>query len=264
MKIRSGLILFSLLLLGGCDNSPATITGYVEGEYLYFSPSTTGILAERVHRRGDEIKEGETLFSLDLVALKARLRSDEALLSREKAVRNASYKEWARVKKLVETGAVSRSEYDLRLKDVEEADATLKMAEETLVDDRQRIKEAAPKAPTDGKIEDIYFQVGETVPQGTPVVSFLPKGNLKLRFYVPQQMMALLKEQKKIFYSCDGCKETKTAIVRYIASEAEYTPPVIYSVGSRDKLVFRVEAYPDADTSDLKPGLPVDIRITMP
>ncbi|MDD3183601.1 MAG: efflux RND transporter periplasmic adaptor subunit [Alphaproteobacteria bacterium] len=264
MITRIGLVLSSLLLLSGCDNSPATITGYVEGEYLYFSPSTTGILAERAHRRGDEIKEGVTLFSLDLVALKARLRADEALVSREKATRDAAYKEWARVKKLVETGAVSRSEYDIHFRDIEGAEANLKVAEETLVDDRQRIKEAAPKAPTDGKIEDIYFQVGETVQQGTPVVSFLPQGNLKLRFYVPQRMIALLKEQKKIFYSCDGCKGTKTAMVRYIASEAEYTPPVIYSVGSRDKLVFRVEAYPDADTSDLQPGLPVDIRITMP
>ena len=46
-----------------------------------------------------------------------------------------------------------------------------------------------------------------------------------------------------------------TGTVRFIAPEAEYTPPVIYSVGSRGKLVFMVEAWP-ADGISLNPGQP--------
>ena len=41
---------------------------------------------------------------------------------------------------------------------------------------------------------------------------------------------------------------------------AEYTPPVIYSVGSREKLVFRIEAKPE-DGAGLNPGLPVDVDL---
>jgi hypothetical protein len=33
--------------------------------------------------------------------------------------------------------------------------------------------------------------------------------------------------------------------VRHVSPQAEFTPPVIYSIGSRSKLVFMVEAVPD-------------------
>ena len=40
--------------------------------------------------------------------------------------------------------------------------------------------------------------------------------------------------------------------------QAEFTPPVIYSRESRDKLVFLVEAAPDRPR-ELAPGQPVDV-----
>jgi HlyD family secretion protein len=50
--------------------------------------------------------------------------------------------------------------------------------------------------------------------------------------------------------------------VRYISTEPEYTPPVIYSRESRASLVFLVEARPSIDDAmSLKPGQPVDVRI---
>ena len=51
-----------------------------------------------------------------------------------------------------------------------------------------------------------------------------------------------------------------TGTIRFIAPEAEYTPPVIYSVGSRGKLVFMAEAWP-AEGVTLNPGQPVDVRL---
>jgi HlyD family secretion protein len=48
--------------------------------------------------------------------------------------------------------------------------------------------------------------------------------------------------------------------VSFIASEPQFTPPVIYSVEEREKLVFLVEAIPDAPDA-IRPGLPVDIRV---
>ena len=48
------------------------------------------------------------------------------------------------------------------------------------------------------------------------------------------------------------------AVISRIASDAEFTPPVIYSADERDKLVFEVEARLPAG-SNLRPGLPVDV-----
>jgi HlyD family secretion protein len=59
---------------------------------------------------------------------------------------------------------------------------------------------------------------------------------------------------------CDGCGDPIRATVTWIAPQAEYTPPVIYSRESRAKLVFLVEARPAAaDSARLKPGQPLDV-----
>ena len=60
--------------------------------------------------------------------------------------------------------------------------------------------------------------------------------------------------------SCDGCPENLTANIAFIAREAEFTPPVIYSIGNREKLVFKAEARAMGGLA-LRPGLPVDVRL---
>ena len=49
--------------------------------------------------------------------------------------------------------------------------------------------------------------------------------------------------------------------VSFIAPQAEFTPPVIYSESSRAKLVFLIEARPRAEqAADLNPGQPIEVR----
>jgi HlyD family secretion protein len=47
--------------------------------------------------------------------------------------------------------------------------------------------------------------------------------------------------------------------VSYISPEPEFTPPVIYSLETRQKLVYLVEARPEADAQRLQPGQIVDM-----
>jgi len=53
------------------------------------------------------------------------------------------------------------------------------------------------------------------------------------------------------------------ATVTFIAPEAEFTPPVIYSETARDKLVFLVEARPK-DLAGLNVGQPLDVTLEPP
>ena len=47
-----------------------------------------------------------------------------------------------------------------------------------------------PVAPEDALVENTFFNVGEWVPAGTPVVSLLPDFRVKLRFFVPEEEVA--------------------------------------------------------------------------
>ena len=64
-----------------------------------------------------------------------------------------------------------------------------------------------------------------------------------------------------INFTCDGCKDAMGAEVSYVANEPEFTPPVIYSLENRQKLVFLIEAEPNSDAHILKPGQIVDVDL---
>ena len=117
-------------------------------------------------------------------------------------------------------------------------------------------------APVTARVQDTFFVEGEWVPAGRPVASLLPPGNVKIRFYVPQGILGSLSPGKDVEVRCDGCPEAIAAKISFISSQAEYTPPVLYSKDSRGKLVFLVEARPaPADAARLRPGQPVDVRL---
>jgi HlyD family secretion protein len=148
-------------------------------------------------------------------------------------------------------------------------DAELKAAQGEVEQARAAVAQAAWKveqksvaAPVAGLAQDTYFVEGEWVPAGKPVVSLLPPGNVKARFYVPEGVLGSIAPGREITISCDGCPSTVDAKVSYVSSQAEYTPPVLYSKESRSKLMFLVEARLDAaDGVKLRPGQPVDVSL---
>lgn len=138
------------------------------------------------------------------------------------------------------------------------AEAAAAMAEAALAEARWDLDQRTVRAPAAALVQDRLREPGEWVPAGGTVVSLLPPGNVKVRFFVPEPMVGSLAVGDPLRLRCDGCPDGLTATLRYIAPEAEFTPPVIYSVGNREKLVFMAEAWPAPGTA-LNPGQPVDI-----
>jgi HlyD family secretion protein len=132
-----------------------------------------------------------------------------------------------------------------------QAQANLKTAEFNL-------SERSVHARVSGQVQEIFFRQGEFVAAGTPVVSVLGRANVFVRFFVPEQDLASLRLGDTVRIACDNCPADLTATVSFIAREAEFTPPIIYSVENRDRLVFKVEARAEGGL-DLRPGLPVDV-----
>ncbi len=109
---------------------------------------------------------------------------------------------------------------------------------------------------------DTLYREGEWVGAGSPVVRMLPPANVKVRFFVPEGVVGRLKPGQAVRIRCDGCAAEVNANISYVANEAEYTPPVIYSNTRRDKLVFMVEARPAVeDGTKLRPGQPVEVAL---
>ncbi|KVG69211.1 HlyD family secretion protein [Burkholderia ubonensis] len=117
-------------------------------------------------------------------------------------------------------------------------------------------------APAAGRVYDTLYRLGEWVQAGSPVVQMLPPQNVKVRFFVSEAAVASLAPGRAVAIHCDGCAADVPARITYVSSQAEYTPPVIYSNESRTKLVFMIEARPAvADAPKLHPGQPVAVRV---
>ena len=114
---------------------------------------------------------------------------------------------------------------------------------------------------TAGEVFDVIRNAGEVAGPQAPVLSILPDHATKLRVYVPEAARALLSIGTRLIITCDGCAGNMTASVIYIADNPEFTPPVIYSQESRQRLVYLVEARPDEGASALGPGQIVDVDL---
>lgn len=133
-------------------------------------------------------------------------------------------------------------------------------AEAALSNARNRLRDLEGSASTGGIIDDVYFEPGEVVAAGQPVIALLQPGKETLRFYIPETERSKARAGVIVKYRCDGCGEGGLAVITRVASTPEYTPPVIYSETARAKLVFMVEARPQAPDPRLQSGLPIEIE----
>jgi HlyD family secretion protein len=147
-----------------------------------------------------------------------------------------------------------------RSEDIDAARFAVQQAKAQLDNSLARKARTRVSASATGRITEVYYRTGEIVPPGKAVVSLLPPGNLKVRFFVPQSVLPTLKIGSAIAVSCDGCTKNLMARITFISQTAEFTPPVIYSLEERQKLVFKIEAVPEQP--DLyRVGQPISVDI---
>jgi HlyD family secretion protein len=128
-----------------------------------------------------------------------------------------------------------------------------------------RLAQKSQLAPVAGRVLDTFYRTGEWASPGQPIVSILPAENIKVRFFVQEPQLSSLQAGQTVAVHCDGCPAPVTATVRFISPEAEYTPPVLFSEKNRHRLVYLVEAWPQArDAVQLHPGQPVDVSVSAP
>jgi HlyD family secretion protein len=157
---------------------------------------------------------------------------------------------------------ITVAQLSAREEDIAAARQTLAAAEARKSAAETRLARRKLASPVNGAVQQIYFRPGEMAPAGRPVLSLLPPGNIKVRFFVGEPMLQAVKLGDPVEVTCDGCKPI-AATVSFIARSAEYTPPVIYSLEERNKLVFMIEAR--TQTPDgLRVGQPVSVALKEP
>ena len=240
------VVVAGLLAACGRDNS-GTFQGWIEGDLIFVSPDEQGRIESMHVREGDAVENGALLFSLDSDMQRADLAVTQATFANAKQA-------FERAQVLLKSGSGTQTNFEVTQAAAREAEARLNAAQ-TRVDRRKGL------SPVSGIVQQIYYRPGETVQPAKPIVALLPPGNIKVRFFVPEPLLARIAIGDKIQITCDECVSDLTAAVTFIARTAEFTPPVIYSLEERSKLVFLVEARPERP-ENLRVGQPVSVAVT--
>jgi HlyD family secretion protein len=234
------------LLLAGCDNNKEpTYQGWVEAELIFVAPDEVGRIETLTVREGDPIAKGNLVFTVDADLQLADVGMAQA------SVKNAQLA-YERAVTLLKTSSGTQ-------KTLEDAEAAMRTAQGRLNSAQTRLNRRRVYSPVTGTIQQLYYRVGELVPAGRPVVAILPPGNLKIRFFVNEAVLPKLKLGDPVKVLCDGCDPDITANISFIARTSEFTPPVIYSLDERSKLVFLIEARTADRPERLRVGQPVSI-----
>ncbi|WP_424196138.1 HlyD family secretion protein [Ampullimonas aquatilis] len=148
-----------------------------------------------------------------------------------------------------------------RADEIKAAEQAVATAQAQLAQADWKVSQKSVAVPINAQVADIYYREGEWVAAGSPVISLLPAVNIKARFFVPQAALSRFQLGQPVSLQCDGCQPID-ATVSYIAAQAEYTSPFIYSRESRATLVFMLEAKPiKPDGLTLHPGQPLEVHL---
>jgi HlyD family secretion protein len=147
-----------------------------------------------------------------------------------------------------------------RVQEIEANRAAAEMARAALASAEWKLEQRSGVAAASGRVLDTYYRVGEMVPAGGAVLSLLPDGALRVRFFVPEPQLSSVRIGAPVRVTCDGCPRPLDAQVSFVSPKPEYTPPVVYAGDARSKLVYLVEARSPA-LQGLHPGQPLDVQL---
>jgi HlyD family secretion protein len=229
--------------------------------------------AELANLREGSRPEEIAVTEAALEAAKVRLREAERQAERQTALADRDVVSQAHLDTVVAERDTARTEVaelvaqlaverlPARDQVVAAAESRLKGAEAAVRDAAWRLDKRTIASPVEGEVADVFRRTGEIAGPTQPVASILPDGAYKVVVFVGETKVAGLAPGAVLEVRCDGCPEGLTATVSYVSDEPEFTPPVIYSVENRQKLVYRVEARPPQEALALRPGQIVDVAL---
>ncbi|WP_276576813.1 efflux RND transporter periplasmic adaptor subunit [Bradyrhizobium sp. 147] len=246
-RLCSIVVLAIVTSLAGCqEKRDPGFQGWVEADMIFVSPDEAGRVTKLNVREGDEVKVGDHLYSVDDDLQLADLNQQKATLANAQQT-------YDRAASLSKTGSGTQANLD-------SAVSALRVAQARVATSETRLARRKGFAPVAGTIQQIYFREGEMVAAQRPVLSIMPPGNMKLRFFVPETELPKLAIGDTVRIACDNCAADLTAKIYFIATSAEYTPPVIYSLDERNKLVYLIQARPSRPDA-LRVGQPINVYL---
>lgn len=284
-------ILSAALLLFGCGNREQNnaYSGVIEGTTVEVPALTGGKILTMYLDTGDAVDAGARIAQVDTsdLALQkeqiaARLREVQinrrlAEINLERAKSNLDYvrQKYERFSKLYRQKSVPQQTVDDLANGLKTAESAYRaarrqrdtigakhnqlMAQLKLL--QKKISDATVRAPMGGIVSAKYFEAGEAVPPGQPVVELIRLDRVWVKIYLSERQLPHIKIGQEVRIGVDGYRQKLAGKVAWISPRAEFTPKTIYTPETRTSLVYAVKITIDNPDQVLKQGMPVAVYL---
>ena len=218
---------------------------------------------------GALVKPGQVLVKMDTVTLDSQLAeanaavqaSEEKLavaranITKQKSEIDLADVEADRSKRLVEQGAGSQRELDVRKTKVEttkaglsEVEAMLATATENVEVARKnaatvqtRIDDATLRSPVTGRVLYRLAEPGEVLAAGGKALTVVNLDDIYMEIFLPSEQAAAVKVGAEGRVTVDYDPRAIAGQVSFVSPEAQFTPKQVETKSEREKLMFRVK-----------------------
>lgn len=144
------------------------------------------------------------------------------------------------------------------VEELRQAEGAVRQAEARLAAGRIDLERHSIIAPVDGVVDSILFELGERPSTGAPTVVLLAGDQPYARVYVPESQRAHIRVGTSASVHVDGIEEPYEGRVRWIASEAAFTPYFALTEHDRGRLTYLAKIDLERRDVRLADGVPVE------
>ncbi|HET7922132.1 MAG TPA: HlyD family efflux transporter periplasmic adaptor subunit, partial [Gammaproteobacteria bacterium] len=226
---------------------------------------------------GDHVKAGQLIAQLDTrreqvlltQAQAARQQAAAGVSSAQASLLNAQ-QDYDRTRALVKQGSRSPSDLDhasaalatarAALQAAQAAQAGAKAAEQNNAITLARL---SLRAPRDATVDALPYHVGERPPVHGVVAVLLDAHAAYAQVYIPEALRSRIRPGMKASVQFDGGTQPHSAEVRFISSDAAFTPYYALTERDRGRLAYLAKVYLD-DGADGKLPVGAPVRVSFP
>jgi len=251
--------------------------GRIEGDHYTVTSKIPGQVIELFSHEGDQVKKGQLMVLIDDVQMRAKLEqarqgliAAEAQLTVAETQDKQAGRDAKRLHALFLDGTATKHEneqaklaHNIASNQLRAAKAQRNLVKAKLAEAQSILDDLSIRAPATGVVTTRIVDVGEMVIPGGPLFDIVDLDRLYLKVYIPAKDIGKVRLELPAHIYTDAFPDDPVpAIVRYIASRAEFTPKEVQTPDERVKLVYAVKLFFDENPEHrLTPGLPADAVI---
>ena len=207
-------------------------------------PQVEGFLTRIAVRSGDRVRPGAVLMEID----SGRQQAAVGTLEAQRAARESDLEYWklqtARLRALLDAGAVSQQEYDQAASTVRSNEAQLGAIDQQIREQRVELGYHRVIAPEGGVVGDIPVRVGDRVTNTTILTTVDSNLGLEVYLQIPVQQAPLLTVGLPVRIVDDRGKEIVATQITFVAPSVDpQTQSVLAKAALQQSGSFRTDQF---------------------